>query len=130
MPPGPVPQDPGRDEDPRPVPAWPEWMDDPAYLTLRAADEGPGDPDLDEDSEDAPPPEVDEQELAAEADRITADLAREAALLASLGASGGPRRRDGSTSPNRPGTRSSVVAGQVMVHCPRFARLYERRARG
>jgi len=43
MPPGPVPQDPGRDED----------------------------------SEDAPPPEVDEQELAAEADRITADLARE-----------------------------------------------------
>jgi hypothetical protein len=60
-------------------------MDDPAYLTLRAADEGPGDPDLDEDPEDAPPPEVDEQELAAEADRITADLAREAALLASLG---------------------------------------------
>jgi hypothetical protein len=85
MPPGPVPQDPGRDEDPRPVPAWPEWMDDPVYLTLRAADEGPGDPDLDEDPEDAPPPEVDEQELAAEADRITADLAREAALLASLG---------------------------------------------
>ena len=37
MPSGPVPQDPGRDEDPRPVPAWPEWMDDPAYLALRAA---------------------------------------------------------------------------------------------
>ena len=85
MPPGPIPQDPGRDEGPRPVPAWPEWMDDPAYLILRAADEGPGDPDLDEDPEDAPPPEVDEEELAAEADRITGELAREAALLASLG---------------------------------------------
>ena len=86
MPPGPVPQDPGRDEDPRPVPAWPEWMDDPAYLTLRAADEGPGDPDL-----DARTPRMRrrrrsiEHELAAEADRITAELAREAVLLARLG---------------------------------------------
>jgi hypothetical protein len=88
MSPGSVPQDPGRDEDPRPVPAWPEWMDDPAYLTLRAADESPGGPDLDEapeDPEDAPPPEVDPQELAAEADRITGELAREAVLLAGLG---------------------------------------------
>jgi hypothetical protein len=32
MAPGPVPQDPGRDEDPRRVPPWPDWMDDPAYL--------------------------------------------------------------------------------------------------
>ena len=37
MPPGPIPPDPGRDEDPRPVPPWPEWMDDPAYLAVRAA---------------------------------------------------------------------------------------------
>ena len=47
MPPGPIPPDPGRDEDPRPVPPWPDWMDDPAYLALRAADEDPGDLDLD-----------------------------------------------------------------------------------
>ncbi len=85
MPPGPVPQDPGRDEDPRPVPAWPEWMDDPAYLTLRAADEGPGDPDLDEDPEDAPPPEVDEAGAGRRGGPDHRDLAREAALLASLG---------------------------------------------
>jgi hypothetical protein len=76
MPSEPVPPDPGRDEDPRPVPPWPEWMDDPAYLALRAADEDPGDPD--QDPEDAPPPDVDPGELAAEAERITADRARAA----------------------------------------------------
>ena len=83
MPSGPVPQDPGRDEDPRPVPPWPGWMDDPAYLALRAADEDPG--DLDKDPDDAPPPEVDPGELAAEAERITAEEAREAAVLAGAG---------------------------------------------
>src|SRR5580700_2076239 len=83
MPPGPVPQDPRRDEDPRPVPSWPEWMDDPAYLALRAADEDPG--DLDEDPDDAPPPDVDEAELAAEAAQIVADQERAAALMARLG---------------------------------------------
>ena len=35
----PVPRDPGRDQDPRRVPSWPDWMDDPAYLTARAADD-------------------------------------------------------------------------------------------
>jgi hypothetical protein len=63
-------------------------MDDPAYLALRAADEDPGDPDLDEgpgDPEDAPLPEADPEELAAEADRITGELAREAVLLDGLG---------------------------------------------
>jgi uncharacterized protein DUF222 len=84
MPPGPVPQDPGRDEDPRPVPSWPEWMDDPAYLALRAADEDPGDLDLD-DPDDDPPPDVDPGELAAEADRIIADQARTAGVAARLG---------------------------------------------
>ena len=84
MPPGPVPQDPGRDEDPRPVPPWPDWMDDPAYLAARAEGEDPGDPDAD-DPGDAPPPDVDPGELAAEADRITGELAREAALLAGAG---------------------------------------------
>ncbi|HEV2255012.1 MAG TPA: hypothetical protein VGS06_17655, partial [Streptosporangiaceae bacterium] len=84
MPSGPVPQDPGRDEDPRPAAGWPQWMDDPAYLALRAADADLGDPDLDEDPEEDPP-EADPAELAAEADRITAGLAREAVLLASAG---------------------------------------------
>ncbi|HEV2260276.1 MAG TPA: hypothetical protein VGS06_44790, partial [Streptosporangiaceae bacterium] len=85
MPSGPVSPDPGRDEDPRPVPPWPDWMDDPAYLALRAADEDPGGLGLDEDPDDAPPPEVDEGELAAEAERITGELAREAAVLAGAG---------------------------------------------
>ncbi len=85
MPSGPVSPDPGRDEDPRLVPAWPEWMDDPAYLALRAGDEDPGDPGVDEDPEDDPPPEVDPGELAAEAGRITGELAREAAVLAGAG---------------------------------------------
>jgi hypothetical protein len=53
MPPEPVPQDPGRDEDPRPVPPWPDWMDDPAYLAVRAGDEEPGDPGLARDLAEA-----------------------------------------------------------------------------
>ncbi|HEV2257193.1 MAG TPA: hypothetical protein VGS06_29015 [Streptosporangiaceae bacterium] len=42
------------------MPPWPDWMDDPAAWT----------DDLDlfqEDAEDAPPPDVDEAELASEA---------------------------------------------------------------
>src|SRR6202035_5162435 len=74
---------PGRDGDPRRVPPWPEWMDDPAYLALQAADEDPGDPDL--DPEDAPPPEVEDGELAAAADQIAADQARLAAVAGRLG---------------------------------------------
>ncbi len=77
----PVPPGPGRDEDPRRVPSWPDWMDDPAYLAVRAADDDPG--DLDED--DAPPPEVDYEELVAEAAAITAEQARVAAVLAGVG---------------------------------------------
>ena len=83
MPPEPVPQDPGRDEDPRPVPPWPDWMDDPAYLAVRAGEEEPGDPDL--DPQDAPPPEVDEGELTAEAAEMIAAQGRVAAVLARLG---------------------------------------------
>jgi hypothetical protein len=81
----PVPPDPGRDGDPPRVPSWPEWMDDPAYLALRAADEDPGDLDLDADPGDAPPPDVDPGELAAEAERISADRARAAEVAARLG---------------------------------------------
>ena len=85
MPQEPVPPDPGRDGDPSRAPSWPEWMDDPAYLAMRAADEDPGDPDLDLDPEDAPPPEVEDGELAAVADQITADQARLAAVAGRLG---------------------------------------------
>ena len=56
----PVPQDPGRDEDPCRVPSWPDWMDDPAYLAARAEDEDPGDLDPDVDPDHAPPPGLDD----------------------------------------------------------------------
>ena len=69
---------------PDPGPSCPDWMDDPAYLALRAADEDPGDLDL-EDPDDDPPPDVDPGELAAEAERITADQARAAEVAARLG---------------------------------------------
>jgi hypothetical protein len=59
-------------------------MDDPAYLALRAEDEDPGDLDL-EDPDDDPPPDVDEAELAAEAEQIAADQERAAAVMARLG---------------------------------------------
>ena len=88
MAPGPVPQNPGRDEDPRPVPPWPDWMDDPSYLAARPADEDPGGlalADDVEDPDDAPPPDVDPEELIAGADQITADQARLAAAQARLG---------------------------------------------
>ncbi|MGH3285234.1 MAG: hypothetical protein ACRDPD_11220, partial [Streptosporangiaceae bacterium] len=85
MPAGPVSPDPGRDEDPRPVPPWPDWMDDPAYLAGRAGDEDSFGGGLDQDPEDAPPPEADPGELAAEAARITGEQAREAAVLAAAG---------------------------------------------
>ena len=80
MPSGPVSQDPGRDEDPRLVPPWPDWMDDPAYLAARAEDV-----ELYEEPDSAPPPDVDPEELAAEAERIGADQARAAEVAARLG---------------------------------------------
>src|SRR5580704_12517415 len=72
----PVPPDPG--------PSCPDWMDDPAYLGMRAADEDPGDLDL-EDPDDDPPPDADPGELAAEAARIACDQERSAAVMAGLG---------------------------------------------
>ena len=63
-------------------------MDDPAYLAGRPGDEDPGDLGLGEDPEDAPPPDVDPGELAGEAERITGEEAREAAVLAGAGLTG------------------------------------------
>jgi hypothetical protein len=58
-------RDPGRDEDPERVLSWPAWMDDPACLAARADEEDPGDPDLCEDPDNAPPPGLGDDELAA-----------------------------------------------------------------
>ncbi|MGH3231219.1 MAG: hypothetical protein ACRDOA_22020, partial [Streptosporangiaceae bacterium] len=85
MPQGPASQQPGRDDDPRPVPPWPDWMDDPAYQAARAEDLDLDDEDPDDDPGDAPPPDVDDGELAAEAARITAEHLREAEVLAAAG---------------------------------------------
>ena len=100
----PVPSGPGRDEDPSGVPAgpgdhpalgsphWqlvpcrPDW--DEAYLAARADDEDPGDLDLYEDPDNAPPAGLDDAELAAliaEARAVTADQARAAEAAARLG---------------------------------------------
>jgi hypothetical protein len=101
----PVPRDPRRDEDPsgRPTgpgdcpslgspdwqlvpqsPDWPEWMGANAH----ADDEDPGDPDDYQDPDSAPPPGLDDAELAAllaEAAEITAAQARAAEAAARLG---------------------------------------------
>src|SRR5579859_6770274 len=111
MPPEPVPQQPGRDDNPRPAGGWPDWMDDPAYLALRAADEDLDDPDL-ADPED-PPPEVDAEELAAEADRITGELAREAVLLAGLGLTGAVAAQAAATAGGRRGPGMPGSADRV-----------------
>jgi hypothetical protein len=87
-------------------------MDDPAYLALRAGDEDPGDPNLGEDPDDAPPPDVDENELIAEAERITAEEAREAAVLAGAGLTAAmaadAAAAAGRRGPGMPGSARSV----------------------
>ena len=109
----PVPPDPGDNDSPRPVPPWPDWMDDPAYLAGRPGDEDPGGGlDLDEDPEDAPPPDVDPEELAAEAERITADQARAAEVVARLGLTAAmaadAAAAAGRRGPGMPGSAESV----------------------
>ena len=71
------------------VPCRPEW--DEAYLAAMAEDEDPGDPDLYEDPDNAPPADLDDAQLAAlivEAREITADQARAAEAAARLGTTG------------------------------------------
>ena len=74
-------------------PDWPEWMDDPGYLAARDADD-PGDPedfDEDEDPDSAPPPGLDDAELAAlimEAREAAADQEAAAAERAAYGQTG------------------------------------------
>src|SRR5579862_8570589 len=100
----PVPRDPGRDEDPpgmpagsgdrpslgspgwRLVPCRPDW--DEAYLAATAEDEYPGDADLYEDPDNAPPAGLEDAELAAliaAARENAEDQARAARAAARLG---------------------------------------------
>ena len=87
-------------------------MDDPAYLAGRPGDEDPGDLGLGEDPEDAPPPDVDPGELAAEAERITGEEAREAAVLAGAGLTAAvaadAASAAGRRGPGMPGSAQSV----------------------
>ncbi len=103
----PVPRDPGQGDDPpgvpgvpagpgehpslsspgwTPVPQRPDW--DEAWLAARAGDEDPGDPEEYEDPDNAPPPGLDDDQLAAliaEAREVTAGQAYAAELAARLG---------------------------------------------
>jgi len=138
----PVPRVPGRDEDLPGVPAgpgdrpwlgspdwrlvpqgpdWPQWMDDPAFLS----DEYPGDPEEDEDPDNAPPPGLDDAELEAliaGAREVTAGRARAAeaaaqagrtAVLAALEAVAAGRRGPGmpGSAQRVPGADASPAAG-------------------
>jgi hypothetical protein len=131
----PVPADPGPDDDlpadypelgsphwrlvPQ-SPDWPEWMDD-----AHAADEDPGDLEEYEDPDNAPPPGLDDEQLAAllaEARQVTADQARAAeaaarlgqtAVLAALEAVSAGRRGPGmaGSAESFPGAHRSPAAG-------------------
>jgi hypothetical protein len=110
MPQGPASQDRGRDDNPDRMPPWPDWMDDPAYLAMRAEDEDSRGLDLWEDPEDAPPPDVDELELAAEANEIIAAQERVAAVMARLGltaAMAADAAAAGRRGPGMPGSAQS-----------------------
>jgi len=102
-------------------PDWPEWMDEDAH----ADDEDPGDPDLYQDPDNAPPPGLDDAELEAllaEAREITAGQARAAeaaarlghtAVLAAVGAVVSGRRGPGmpGSAQTFPGVSASPAAG-------------------
>ena len=139
----PVPRDPRPDGDPSGLPAGPgdrPWLGSPgwrlvpqspdwdeAYLAAIAEDEDPGDPEEDEDPDNAPPAGLDDRELAAliaEAREMTADQARAAeaaarlgqtAVLAALGAMLTGRR-----GPGMPGS-AQVVPGEDASPAAGFA---------
>ena len=105
------------------VPQSPDW--DEAWLAARAEDEDPGDPDEYEDPDHAPPPGMDDDQLAAliaEAREITAEQARAAgiaarlghtAVLAAIGAAVTGRRGPGmpGSAQTYPGEYASPAAG-------------------
>ena len=137
----PVPGDPGRDENPPGVPAGPggypslgspDWQLDPcrpdwdeAYLAAMADDEDPGDQDLYEDPDNAPPFGLDDAQLTAliaEAREVITDQARAAefasrtgqtAVLAAVAAEVSGRRGPGmpGSAQSLPGEEPSPAAG-------------------
>jgi hypothetical protein len=144
----PVTPGPGRDEDPPGGPAGPgdfpelgspRWqllppgsdpMDDPqvreAYLDSLADDEDPGDLDLYQDPDNAPPPGLDDAGLAvliAEAREVTEDQARAAAVAARLGttaAMAAVAAVIGRRGPGMPGSACSF-AGEYTSRAAGFA---------
>jgi Domain of unknown function (DUF222) len=129
----PVPRDPGRDENLPGGPAGPadfpelgtpRWrllppgkdpMDDPAVreasLDSLADDEDPGDLDLYQDPDSAPPPGLDDAELAvliAEAREVTEDQARADALAARLGMTAAMAAVGAAIGRRGPGMRGSA----------------------
>jgi hypothetical protein len=105
------------------VPQRPDW--DEGYLAAMADDEYPGDPDEYEDPHNAPPPGLDDDQLAAliaEAREIMTDQARAAealsrfghtAALAAVGALAAGRRGPGmpGSAETYPGEYASPAAG-------------------
>ncbi len=105
------------------VPQSPDW--DQAWLAARDGDEDPGDPDEYEDPDNAPPPGMDDDELAAliaEAREVTAGQAYAAelaartghtAVLAAAGAVSAGRRGPGmpGSAQSFPGEYASRAAG-------------------
>ena len=74
------------------VPCRADWPDDAAYLAVLAEEEELPDPDLWDDPDNAPPPGLDDAQLAAliaEAREVSADQARAEAHAARLGTTGG-----------------------------------------
>ena len=118
----PVPQDPGRDDD-LPGAEWPEWMDEPGYLAAQCEDDpGDGEPEEYEDPDNAPPPGMDDAQLAAliaEAREVTAEQAAAEAEMARAGQAGiravlgsvAAGRRGPGMPGSAPGSRVSTPAG-------------------
>jgi hypothetical protein len=76
----------------RSVPSTAGWFDEPGYWAALAEEEEPPDADVWEDPDNAPPPGLDDAQLAAliaEAREVTDDEARAAARAARLGTTGG-----------------------------------------
>ncbi len=161
----PAPRGPGQGDDPPGAPAGPgdhPWLGSPdwrlvpqrpdwdeAWLAARAADEDPGDMEEYQDPDNAPPPGLDDDQLAAliaEAREVTADQAYAAELaarlghttaLAAAGAMSAGRRGPGmpGSAETFPGEYASAAAGfatgkplDVAPGCPVLAQFAENAA--
>ena len=130
---GPAAADPGRDGVPagrvpgpddfpedgvggwRLVPCRADWPDDAAYLAALADEEELPDPDLWEDPDNAPPPGLDDAQLAAliaEAKQVTDDHSHAAALAARLGTTAA-LAAVGATAMGRRGPGDAWLSGPV-----------------